>query len=287
MMDRHVRSMIAAAVMLVALPHSLLAADDPLPSWSPGPAREAIVAFVEAAVDPASSGFIATEDRVAVFDNDGTLWAEQPVYFQFLFALDRAKAMAAADPAFAATPALKAAAAGDLKGVLAGGEAALVEVVGATHSGQTIAAFDAEVRDWLTSARHPTTGLPYTAMTYRPMVDLLGYLRANGFSDLHRLRRRHRLHACLRPRGLRDSPENVIGSMGDVRFVVDGDSAEIVKAPGIAYIDDKEGKPVAIARHIGRRPVFVAGNSDGDLAMAQWAASGDGPRFVLFVHHTW
>jgi phosphoglycolate phosphatase-like HAD superfamily hydrolase len=286
MLHRHVRSMIAAAVMLAATPLSLQAADDPLPSWAAGPARDAIVAFVEAAVDPASSGFVATEDRVAVFDNDGTLWAEQPMYFQFLFALDRAKALAAADPAFAATPALKAAAAGDIKGVLAGGEAALVEVVGATHSGQTIAAFDAEVRDWLATTRHPATGLPYTAMTYEPMLDLLGYLRANGFATYIVSGGGVDFMRAFADEAYGIPPENVIGSMGDVRFELDGDGAELVKAPGIAFIDDKEGKPVAIARHIGRRPVFVAGNSDGDLAMAQWSAAGDGPRFVLFVHHT-
>jgi phosphoglycolate phosphatase-like HAD superfamily hydrolase len=276
--------LLACAVLLLA-PLAAIAAE-PLPSWNEGAARTAILDFVAAAVDPGSDGFVPEDERIAVFDNDGTLWAEQPVYFQLLFAMDRAADLAAQDPAWAATPALAAAAAGDLPGLMAGGEAALVEVVSATHSGMTVDAFIETAAAWFETARHPTTGLRYDRMTYQPMVEVLEHLRANGFDTY-----------IVSGGGIdfvrafaRDAygvpPQNVVGSQGGLAFeTVDG-APSVVKTGEIFFIDDKAGKPIAIARHIGRRPVFVAGNSDGDLAMAQWAAAGAGPRFALFVHHT-
>jgi phosphoglycolate phosphatase-like HAD superfamily hydrolase len=274
-----------ALVLALLAPFAVRAAD-PLPSWAEGPAKAAVLGFVAATVDPASPQFVAPRDRIAVFDNDGTLWAEQPVYVQFLFAMDRAKALAAADPAWAATPALKAAAAGDLKGALAGGEEALLEIVTATHSGMTVEAFTAEARAWLADARHPATGRRHLDMTYQPMLELLDHLRASGYAiwivsgggvDFMR---------AFAEESYGAPPWSVIGSLGAARFeIVDG-VPQVTKDPAIAFIDDKGGKPVAIARAIGRRPVFVAGNSDGDLAMAQWATSGEGARFALFVRHT-
>ena len=168
-----------AALLLMAAP--VWAQDAPLPSWNDTATKTAILAFVADVTDESADSVVPPADRIAVFDNDGTLWSEKPVYFQFMFALDRAKALAAADPAWAATPVLQAAAAGDMKTILAGGHAALLEIVGATHSGLSVETFTAEVAQWIATAKHPTTGLPYTAMTYQPMIELLEHLRANGF----------------------------------------------------------------------------------------------------------
>ncbi len=278
--------MLQIAVLVAGFYGMPVQAAEPLPSWNDGPARTAILEFVDAATNRASPNYIKTKDRIAVFDNDGTLWAEQPYYFQALFALDRAKAMAAADPAFAATPTLKAAAAGDFKAVMAGGEDAILEVVKATHSGLTIDAFQVQVADWLKTARHPVTGLPYTDMVYQPMIELLDHLRANGFETYIVSGGGLDFMRVFAEDAYGIPPQNVIGSMGKARFeIVDG-IPEIFKDPGIDFIDDGKAKPLGIARHIGKRPVFVAGNSDGDLAMAQWATIGQGARFTLIVHHT-
>ena len=269
-----------------ALASPIAAFADPLPSWTEGPAKAAILDFTAAATDEGSSGFVPEAERVAVFDNDGTLWSEQPVYFQFLFAMDRAMALAEADPGWATTPALEAAAAGDVAGVLEGGTEALLEVVGATHSGMTVEAFTAEVEAWLTEARHPETGRAYTAMVFQPMLELLDHLRDSGFETYIVSGGGVDFMRAFAGEVYGVPPENVIGSMADLRFeIVDG-VPQVIKQPGMFFVDDKETKPVAIARKIGRRPVFVAGNSDGDHAMAQWTMAGDGPRFALFVHHT-
>ncbi len=230
--------------------------------------------------------FVPPDERIAVFDNDGTLWSEQPVYVQFLFALDRAAELAAADPAWAATPALEAAAAGDVAAALEGGEEALVEIVTATHSGLTVDAFTDTVEAWIAEARHPETGELYTDMVFQPMLELLDHLRAHAFTPYIVSGGGVDFMRAFTEDAYGIPPEQVIGSLGDARFdVVDGEPV-IWKDPGIAFIDDKGMKPVAIQRQIGRRPIFVAGNSDGDLAMAQWSTAGEGPRFALLVHHT-
>jgi phosphoglycolate phosphatase-like HAD superfamily hydrolase len=283
-MRRARRSGLATAVLAVALP--LAAAAEPLPSWHDGPAKTAILDFVEAVTTEGGADFVPPEDRIAVFDNDGTLWSEQPVYFQFLFAMDRAAELAAADPAWASTPALEAAAAGDAAAIVEGGHDALLEVVTATHSGMTIDAFTATVEAWIAEARHPETGRLYTDMVFQPMLELLDHLRANDFTPYIVSGGGVDFMRAFTEEAYGIPPEQVIGSMGDARFeIVDGEPV-ILKDPGIAFIDDKGTKPVAIARHIGRRPIFVAGNSDGDLAMAQWSTAGEGPRFALLVHHT-
>ena len=276
---------VAATLALVVLAATGARADD-LPSWYDGPTKAAIVDFVESVTTDGAPTFVAAEERIAVFDNDGTLWSEQPLYVQFLFALDQAQVKAAADPAWSATPALEAAARGDAHAVLEGGEAALVEVVTATHSGMTAEAFTAEVAAWLAEARHPTTGRRYNEMVFQPMLELLDFLRANGFRTYVVSGGGVDFLRAFAEEAYGIPPEQVIGSMGDASFAVVDGLPQVMKDPGIAFIDDKGGKPVGIMRHIGRRPVFVAGNSDGDLAMAQWTAAGEGPRFVLFVHHT-
>ncbi len=275
----------AATALAVAAPCAAFALE-PLPSWNDGDAKAAILSFVEEVTAEGGPAFVPPDDRIAVFDNDGTLWAEQPVYFQLLFAMDRAVELAAADPDWASTPALEAAASGDVATALGGGEEALLEIVTATHSGLTVDAFTAEVDAWVEEARHPTTGRPYTDMVYQPMLELLAYLRANDFTTYIVSGGGVDFMRAFAEDVYGIPPEQVIGSMGEARFdIIDGEPV-VLKDPGIAFIDDKGGKPVAIARHIGRRPIFVGGNSDGDLAMAQWSTAGDGPRFALFVHHT-
>ncbi len=273
------------AVML-SLATPLCAGIDPLPSWNEGATKAAILDFIGQSADPASAGFVPVADRIAVFDNDGTLWSEKPVYFQFLFALDQARAKAAADPAWANTPVLQAAVAGDMKTILAGGEAALLEIVTATHSGMTVEAFTAEAAAWFATARHPETGLPYTGMTFQPMIELLDHLRANGYQTFIvsgggvDFMRAYAMGAYGIP------PQQVIGSLGKASVEIIDGAPQVMKDPGLAFIDDKDGKPIGIARAIGKRPVFAAGNSDGDLAMLQWTSAGTGPRFGLIVHHT-
>ena len=270
----------AAALWSVAA----VAAD--LPSWNDGAAKAAIVDFVTGVTTEGGADFVPVEQRVAVFDNDGTLWSEQPIYFQFLFALDKAKRLAAADPAWASTPALKAAASGDMKAIMAGGDKALLEIVGATHSGMTVEAFTAEVADWIAQAKHPGSGRLYTDMVFQPMIELLDYLRANDFDVYIVSGGGIDFMRAFAEQAYGVPPDHVIGSMGKAEFkLVDG-APQVMKDPNIAFIDDKEGKPIGIARHIGKRPIFVGGNSDGDLAMAQWTMAGAGPRFALFVHHT-
>jgi hypothetical protein len=259
---------------------------DPLPSWNDTPARAAIVAFVESVTDPAADTYVPPADRVAVFDNDGTLWAEQPVYFQLFFALDRLKAMAAADPSILTSDALKAAAQGDLGPLMAGGEKALVELVMLTHSGLSVDAFEAEVADWIATATHPTTGRRYDQMTYQPMLELLAYLRAEDFETFIVSGGGIDFMRAFTDRVYGIPPQNVVGSSGKSSYsVVDGVPA-IMKDPGLLFIDDKAGKPVGIETHIGKRPIFVAGNSDGDFEMLEWSTAGEGPRFGMIVHHT-
>ena len=273
-----------AAALCVAMAAPALA--DPLPSWNDTEARSAIIEFVDGVTDPESGSYVTPDARIAVFDNDGTLWAERPVYFQFLFAMDRARALAEADPGWATTGVLQAAADGDIGQVLGGGEEALLEVIGATHSGMSVEAFQDEVRAWLETARHPETGMAYDGMVYQPMLELLSYLRDEDFRTYIVSGGGIDFMRAFAEKAYGIPPEQVIGSMGELTFeMVDG-APEVVKTGGLAFLDDKGGKPVGIMRDIGRRPIFVGGNSDGDMAMLQWATAGDGPRFGLIVHHT-
>ncbi len=259
---------------------------DPLPSWNDTIAKRAIIQFVSATADPDAREFVEPADRIAAFDNDGTLWSEQPVYFQVYYAMDRAAALAKADPDWAATSTLQAAAAGDIGRVLSGGEAALLELVNATHSGMSVEQFTEDAADWLATAQHPTVDRRLLDMTYQPMIELLEYLRANGYTTYIVSGGGMDFIRAFSEDAYGIPPHLVIGTMGELSFqMVDG-APQVIKQPGIAVLDDKDIKPVSIARRIGKRPIFVGGNSDGDLAMLQWSTAGDGPRFGMIVRHT-
>lgn len=271
---------------LVALCFATSTMADPLPSWNDTEAKARIITFVESVTEVQGDTYVAPGDRIAVFDNDGTLWGEQPVYFQLLFALDRLRDLAADDPSILSSDVLKAANDGDMETVAVAGEEGLLEIIMVSHSEVSVEAFERDVQEWLNEARHPTTGLRYDHMTYQPMIELLRYLRDEGFATyivsgggIHFMR-------AFVEDAYGIPPEQVIGSAGKTSYqVVDG-VPTIIKDPGIAFIDDKAGKPVGIDSKIGKRPIFVGGNSDGDFEMLEWATAGVGPRFGLIVHHT-
>jgi phosphoserine phosphatase len=260
---------------------------DPLPSWRNGPTKDAIVSFVETSVAPDSTSYVPPAERIATFDNDGTLWAEQPVYFQLIYVVDKAKDMLEADPDLGdAHPALKAAADGDLNALLGDGHKGLLEAVALTHSGMMTDEYKASVSSWISEARHPTHDRRYDEMVYQPMLELLSYLRANGYKTYIVSGGGIDFIRVFSEEVYGIPPEQVIGSSVQSEFVLNGETAETVKSPDIFFIDDKEGKPVAINHHIGRRPVIAVGNSDGDLQMLQYASSDGRPALGILVHHT-
>ena len=258
---------------------------DPLPSWNEGAAKQAIVEFVKAVTHKGSKDYVARAERIAAFDNDGTLWAEQPMYFQLAFAIDRVKALASKHPEWTTQEPFASLLKGDLKGVLAGGEKALLQIVMASHAGMTTEEFEAIVRAWLVAAKHPGTGRAYNEMTYRPMIELLGYLRANGFKTYIVSGGGVEFMRPWVEKAYGIPPEQVIGSTIKTKFEMRDGKPVIVRLPEVDFIDDKDGKPVAIQKFIGRRPLAAFGNSDGDLQMLQYTASGAGRRFALIVHH--
>jgi hypothetical protein len=267
-------------------PPSSEAIPESLPSWSEGPAKGAITDFVARVTDPASPDFVPEAERIATFDNDGTLWAEQPAYFQLLFAIDRVKALAPEHPEWATTQPFKAVLDGDMEALAAAGEHGLLELVMASHAGMTTLEFEEIVKDWITHARHPKTGQPLTRMVYQPMLELLEYLRANGFKTFIVSGGGIEFMRPWTEEVYGIPPEQVVGSSIKTKFEVRSGAPILVRLPEIDFVDDKEGKPVGIHSHIGRRPIAAFGNSDGDLQMLQWTAAGDGPSFCLYVHHT-
>ena len=255
---------------------ALSAAEDVLPSWNDRPARKAIVDFVARTTQESHTDFIPVAERIAVFDNDGTLWAEQPLYFQLAFALDRVKALAPQHPEWKDKEPFASLLKGDLKATLAGGEPAIFQIIIATHSGITTTEFDTVVRDWLATAKHPQTGRLYTEMVYQPMLELLTYLRANGFRAYIVSGGGVDFMRVFSERVYGIPPEQVIGSSGKLKFELRNGKPVLVKLPEINFIDDKSGKPVGIHQHIGRQPIAAFGNSDGDFEMLEWTTSGKG-----------
>lgn len=261
-------------------------ATDPLPSWNEGEAKTSILSYVGDVTNPQSPNFIPAADRIATFDNDGCLWSEQPAYFQLFFAIDRVKAMAADHPEWKDQQPFKAVLENDMKTLGSFGEHGIIEIVMATHAGNTVDEFEQIVKDWLATARHPRFDRPFTDLVYQPMLELLAYLRANEFKTF--------IVSGGGIEFMRPWVENVygipkdqvVGSSIKTEFVVEDGVPKIKRLPALDFIDDKAGKPLGIHKFIGRKPVFAAGNSDGDLQMLQWTDSNTYPSFQLYIHHT-
>jgi hypothetical protein len=259
---------------------------DSLPSWNDGKAKQSIIAFVAKVTKEGSPDFVPPAERIATFDNDGTLWAEQTMYFQLLFALDRVKALAPQHPEWKDKEPFASLLKGDVKGALAGGEHAILEIVMATHAGMTTEDFEKIVKDWIATAKHPTTKRPYTEMVYQPMLELLAYLRANDFKTFIVSGGGIEFMRPWTEKVYGIPPEQVVGSSIKTQFEMRNGKPVLVRLPELNFMDDKEGKPIGINSHIGRRPIAAFGNSDGDLQMLQWTTAGQGSRFALYVHHT-
>lgn len=275
-----------AALLLVAAASIAGAQTDPLPSWNSGAAKTAILDFVARVTREGGPDFVPVKERIAVFDNDGTLWSEQPAYFQAAFAFDRVRALAQEHPGWKDQQPFKSVLEGDMKSLAAAGEKGLLEIVAATHAGMSVSDFGALVTTWIKTARHPRFDRPYTDLVFQPMLELLAYLRANGFRTFIVSGGGVEFMRPWAPDVYGIPPEQIVGSSGKTEFRLDGDTPQIMKLPAVEFIDDGPGKPLGINRFIGRRPIFAAGNSDGDLQMLQWTTLNSGPRFGLIVHHT-
>jgi hypothetical protein len=278
---RHLVLSASALLALVFCAH----AQDPLPAWNEGPAKKAITEFVAKVTKEGAPDFVPPEARIATFDNDGTLWCEQPMYFQLLFALDRVKEMAPKHPEWKDKEPFASLLKGDVKAALAGGEKAIGEIVMVTHAGMTTAEFEQIVKDWTATAKHPKFQQPYTACVYQPMVELLAYLRANGFKTFIVSGGGIEFMRPWTEKVYGIPPEQVVGSSIKTKYEMRDGKPVLVRLPEIDFIDDKDGKPVGINSHIGRRPILAFGNSDGDRQMLEWTQGGSGPRLMLLVHH--
>jgi hypothetical protein len=259
---------------------------DPLPSWNPGPTRNAIVAFVQASTDPDGPDYVPPAERIATFDNDGTLWVEQPMYTQIAFAIDRVQELAPQHPEWAATEPFKAFLEGDMEAVFAAGEQGLVEVFMAGHAGMTTDEFAAMVRAWIGSARHPRFDRLYTELTYLPMVELIAYLQDNDFKTYIVSGGGVEFMRPWTDSAYHIPPERVVGSSIKTRFELRDGVPVLVREPEVFFIDDKEGKAIGIQKFIGRRPIAAFGNADADIPMLQWTLAGEGRRLAMLVHHT-
>jgi len=283
-MPRHLLSMVLVLAAWAFGP-AALAQSDPLPSWNDGAAKARIIAFVQAVTAVGSRDFVPPVDRIAVFDNDGALWSEQPMYFQLAFAIDRVKALAPQHPEWKAKQPFKAALEGDLKALAASGEEGLLELLMATHAGNTSEEFAQAVRDWVRTARHPTLKRPYTELTFQPMRELLNHLRANGFKPYIVSGGGVEFLRVISEELYGVPPEQVIGSSVKTKYELRNGVPVIVRLPTLDFIDDKAGKPVGIHKYIGKRPIAAFGNSDGDLQMLEWTTSAPGARLGVLVHH--
>nr|WP_202624064.1 HAD family hydrolase [Steroidobacter agaridevorans] len=284
--QRTSRSLLMAAPLVAVA--AVASAADPLPSWNDGAPKKAIFEFVGRVTREGSADYIAPRERIAVFDNDGTLWAEQPIYFQFAFAIDRVKTLSSVHPEWRTTAPFKDVLTGDIKALAASGKQGLLQVMAASHSGITTEDFNTIVGSWLATAKHPRFQRRYTELAYQPMLELLDYLRSQDFKTFIVSGGGVEFMRVFAEQVYGIPPEQVIGSSAATKFVpvgTDGKPA-LIKEPHVEFIDDGIGKPSGINRFIGRRPLLAFGNSDGDLQMLQWTAGGAGPRFVALIHHT-
>ena len=278
------RSIIALLAFTVASV-TIARAADPLPSWNNGSAKKSILTFVAKVTKESSPDFVPVPERIAVFDNDGTLWCEKPLPVQLFFVLDRVRALAPQHPEWQTKEPFASILKGDPKGLMAGGERGLVEVLMATHAGNTTEEFEQIVKEWIATAKHPQTGKLYTDMVYQPMLEVLAYLRANGFKTFIVSGGGIEFMRPWTEKAYGIPPEQVVGSSVKTQFEMRDGKPVLVRLPEVNFNDDKGGKPVGINQHIGRRPVMAFGNSDGDLQMLQWTDAGSGARFCLYVHH--
>ena len=279
-----IRSTFAVLAMIVA-GHTTIQAQDPLPSWNDGKTKESITEFVAKVTKEGSSDFVPPNERIATFDNDGTLWAEQPMYFQLLFALDRVKVLAPQHPEWKTKEPFASVLKGDPKGVLAGGEKAIFQLIVATHTGMSTEEFEQIVTDWIATARHPKTGRLLTEMIYQPMLELLAYLRTNGFKTFIVSGGGIEFMRPWTEKVYGIPPEQVVGSSIKTKYEMRDGKPVLMRLPEMNFIDDKTGKPVGINSHIGRRPISAFGNSTGDQQMLEWTQAGDGARLMMLVHH--
>ena len=273
----------AVALVIVAAPG---ANQDPLPSWNDGPSRKAITEFVARVTQKGGPDFVAPADRIATFDNDGTLWSEQPTYTQLAFALERIKSLASKHPEWTGKQPFKSVLEGDMKAVAAAGEKGGVEIVAATHAGMTTVEFEQIVTQWIASARHPKTGRLYTEMVFRPMLELLTYLRDNEFKTYIVSGGGVEFMRPWTERVYGIPPQQIVGSRAKVKYTVRDGIPVLLRLAEVDHVDDGPGKPIGIQQVIGRRPIAAFGNSDGDFQMLEWATAGEGPRLGLIVHHT-
>ncbi len=276
----------AIALLAAIVSTSTIArAADPLPSWNDGPAKQSIITFVEKVTTPGSPDFVPVPERIATFDNDGTLWSEKPLPVQLYFVIDRVKALAPQHPEWKDQEPFASILKGDLKAALAGGERSLMELFMATHTGNTTVEFEQIVKDWIATAKHPKTDRLYTEMVYQPMLEVLAYLRANGFKTFIVSGGGIEFMRPWTEKTYGIPPEQVVGSSVKTKFELRDGQPVLVRLPELNFNDDKGGKPVGINQHIGRRPIAAFGNSDGDLQMLQYTGAGSGARFCLYVHH--
>ncbi|WP_052481194.1 HAD family hydrolase [Gilvimarinus agarilyticus] len=271
---------------LIGCALTLQALADPLPSWREGDNKNAILEFVTNVTNPESDQFVPVASRIATFDNDGTLWTEQPVYFQLIYALDMLKEQAKKDPSILDSTMLKAAVDGDFKTLMSGGKGALQEVINASHADISLNEFEQSVKQWLATARHPKTNMPYNAMVYQPMLELLSYLRDKGFTTYIVSGGGQMFVRAFAQDTYGIPPQQVIGSGLHLSYEVINGNPQLTKKPDIAFLDDGPGKPVGIATIIGKKPIFVAGNSDGDFEMLEWGSTNSLPSLGVIVHHT-
>jgi phosphoglycolate phosphatase-like HAD superfamily hydrolase len=280
---RFIFSVVAMFPFMLALTGQ---AADPLPSWREGVTKASIIAFVEKTSAVGSPDFVPKSERIAVFDNDGTLWCEQPMYAQAFFSFDRINQIASLHPEWKSQEPFASVLKGDHLAALTGGERGIFEMLLASHTGLTTEEFENAVAVWIAKARHPTTGRPFTEMAYQPMLELLSYLRSKEYKSFVVSGGGIEFMRVWAEKVYGIPPEQVIGSTAQLQFeLVDGKPI-LKKVPKVEFVNDNDGKPIGIQRHIGRRPIMAFGNSDGDLEMLQWTASGSGPRYVLLVHHT-
>ena len=273
-------------VTISAFCSSVANAADPLSSWNKGPAKQAILEFVAAVTDENSNDYVAPADRIATFDNDGTLWVEYPMYTQALFAFNRVKALAPQHPEWKTTQPFKGVLEDDMKAVGASGMKGLMQIIMATHSGMTAAEFEQEVSSWLATTKQSKLNRPYTELIYQPQLELLAYLRANGFKTFIVSGGGMAFMRPFTEKAYGIPPEQVVGSSIVAEFQMKDGKPVLVRQPKIAFINDKKGKPVGIYQHIGKRPILAFGNSDSDIQMIEYAMAGEGKRMGLFVHHT-